>query len=424
MKRLFTLFLLVCFAFAAYGQSEAEMLQKAASGDAEAQYELGFCYYYGLHPTTGLRPIKKVDYDKAFKWYLMAARQGHAGGQYGLGCCYMHGHGVEKDKNKGEQWLRKSADQGSADAYFSLGILFKNIDKEQAVYWFKKYADFYYGKNPTCYELVTNEFNALGVEYHPGHPSSVAERNLANRPATSDDPNNPTDPRKQYELGKRCREEDLDDEKAIYWFKKAANQGYAKAQLALGVCYEEGTSVNKKDWDKAFYWYGKSAAQGNAEAQYHLGECYEYGIGTADNEKQAIYWYEKAARKGNIDAMESLTDELLDIDESRRMHWKKQMFAVYMGKAKVGDAEAQDVMGRYYYNGEEGVVSKDYAKAAYWLEKAVNNGVENSSTLSMLGELYSKGGYGLVKNESKAKYWKEKANEKAGEETLKMLFRF
>ena len=422
MKRLFTLFLLVCFAFAAYGQSQSELLRKAQAGDAEAQYQVGE-YYYG-YKYGGLNFEK--DYREAVKWLLKASEQGHAIAQHLLSSCYKFGDGVDKNYAEAEKWLRKSAAQGYDLAYYSLAnfLRYQLKDEEQAIYWYKKYLDVFYKTRGIEDEAAIRELRELGVEYHPGHPSSATERNLANRPATSDDPNNPSDPRKQYEFGKRCREEDLDDEKAIYWFKKAANQGYAKAQLALGVCYEEGTSVNKKDWDKAFYWYGKSAAQGNAEAQYHLGECYEYGIGTADNEKQAIYWYEKAARQGNIDAMESLTDELLDIDESRRMYWKKQMFAVYMGKAKVGDAEAQDVMGRYYYNGEEGVVSKDYAKAAYWLEKAVNNGVENSSTLSMLGELYSKGGYGLVKNESKAKYWKEKANEKAGEETLKMLFRF
>ena len=52
----------------------------------------------------------------------------------------------------------------------------------------------------------------------------------------------------------------VDDEKAVYWYTKSAEQGHAKAQYNLGIMYEngEGTPVDNA---KAAYWFMQSAAQ-------------------------------------------------------------------------------------------------------------------------------------------------------------------
>ncbi|MCD8237521.1 MAG: sel1 repeat family protein, partial [Prevotellaceae bacterium] len=54
--------------------------------------------------------------------------------------------------------------------------------------------------------------------------------------------------------------------KAAEWYAKAAEQGNAKAQNALGVCYEKGQGV-VQDFIKAAEWYAKAAEQGDADAQ-------------------------------------------------------------------------------------------------------------------------------------------------------------
>ena len=75
----------------------------------------------------------------------------------------------------------------------------------------------------------------------------------------------------------------------LYWYTKAANQGYAKAQYALGNCYAEGEGVTK-DLSQVVYWYTKAANQGVAEAQYNLGLCYKRGWGVTQDYSQAVYW--------------------------------------------------------------------------------------------------------------------------------------
>jgi len=84
------------------------LLKRAEEGDAEAQNELGDCYYYG----------KKVgeNRDLAFMWYMMAAKQGNPEAQFNVGWCYARGKGTEVDNEKAVEWYKKSAEQGNADA--------------------------------------------------------------------------------------------------------------------------------------------------------------------------------------------------------------------------------------------------------------------------------------------------------------------
>jgi TPR repeat protein len=52
----------------------------------------------------------------------------------------------------------------------------------------------------------------------------------------------------------------------------------AEAQYNLGIAYTFGKGV-LKDYKQAVYWYQKAAAQGYAEAQSNLGIAYAFGKG-------------------------------------------------------------------------------------------------------------------------------------------------
>ena len=73
--------------------------------------------------------------------------------------------------------------------------------------------------------------------------------------------------------------------KAAEWYRKSAEQGYARAQCNLGYFYENGRGV-EKDLAKAVEWYRKSAEQGYARAQYNLGRCYHNEQGVARDLKK------------------------------------------------------------------------------------------------------------------------------------------
>ena len=92
-----------------------------------------------------------------------------------------------------------------------------------------------------------------------------------------------------------------DHAQAVYWYRKAADQGLADAQIQLGNCY----SVMKDD-AQAVYWYRKAADQGLASAQYNLGNCYYNGWGVTIDDTQAAYWFYKAAKQGDKYAKDRL----------------------------------------------------------------------------------------------------------------------
>ncbi|MFY4763333.1 tetratricopeptide repeat protein [Aliarcobacter butzleri] len=94
--------------------------------------------------------------------------------------------------------------------------------------------------------------------------------------------------------------------KAVEWWEKSANQGFAAAQTNLGYMYEKGSGGLKQDSKKAFEWYQKSALQGDVEAQYNFGVSYEKGIGATQDYAKAVEWYEKSANQGYANAQFNL----------------------------------------------------------------------------------------------------------------------
>ena len=62
--------------------------------------------------------------------------------------------------------------------------------------------------------------------------------------------------------------------------------------------YDQGVGVEKDDIE-AFGWYSKAAQQGNAKAQCALGEMYSDSRGVEQDQKEAIEWFRKSAAHGN-----------------------------------------------------------------------------------------------------------------------------
>ena len=111
-------------------------------------------------------------------------------------------------------------------------------------------------------------------------------------------------------------------EEAVKWYRKSAEQGYADAQYNLAEL------LLSKDGKEAFKWYQKAAKQGHAGAQDSLGLCYEdmdmeagaqnslsflydelelereieidiySGMGVETDSAKAVEWYRKAAEQG------------------------------------------------------------------------------------------------------------------------------
>ena len=89
-----------------------------------------------------------------------------------------------------------------------------------------------------------------------------------------------------------------DDRQAVFWFRKAAEQGDASAQNNLGLMYANGEGVPEDD-RQAVFWFRKAAEQGDASAQNNLGLMYANGEGVPEDDVRAYAWGNLAAAQGD-----------------------------------------------------------------------------------------------------------------------------
>lgn len=93
------------------------------------------------------------------------------------------------------------------------------------------------------------------------------------------------------------------DEEADRWFSVAAKNNDSVSQYNIG-----GNYFVKKEYSKAEYWFKIAADKGYASAQSILGCMYYEGEGITANKNLAIEWYKKAAAQDDEDAQENLKE--------------------------------------------------------------------------------------------------------------------
>lgn len=74
-----------------------------------------------------------------------------------------------------------------------------------------------------------------------------------------------------------------------------ARKGDTKAQLSLGFSLSSGNALQQQE---ALYWMKKAGNNGNLNACQYLGYAYHKGLGTAPNLKKSSEWYLKAVALG------------------------------------------------------------------------------------------------------------------------------
>lgn len=320
----------------------AEKLEKAQAGDAQAQVAVG-CFYWN-----GAFGFAK-DAGQAIAWFEKAAQQGNPEGFYILGNHYRPDTGVEKDVQQALHWLGRAIAAG--------------YDKAQEAY--QKMRDY-----------MDVEVNAQAG-----------------------------DAKAQYEMGYRYWNEYMRNrsketiEPAMFWYRKAAEQGHAGAQYMLAMLYddcywldyaerkakvefwyqqaaENGHARAQLAWgrlqprDRRAVWYRKAAEQDDDDAMFALANCYVQGEGVGQDWAQAYQWMKKAAEKSHFKATEWCTE----YEKGLRLE----------AQAESGDIKVLLALAKYYLHNETGVRKQEQAAAL--LEKVAASG--DVDGLCALGEAY------------------------------------
>lgn len=110
-----------------------------------------------------------------------------------------------------------------------------------------------------------------------------------------------------------------DHAEAFRWWTKAAAQGEANAQHALGICYRFGRGTFQ-DITKSAEMLRRAAESGHPQAQNDLGNCYLNGEGVVRDFDQAKQWWKKAA-------MQDIPQALFNLGCIARDHEGNKMMA-------------------------------------------------------------------------------------------------
>jgi TPR repeat protein len=224
---------------------------------------LSFTYFAVLCAQTSLSVCRADDLN--IEMLRKSADQGDAEAQISLAGAYFKGQGVPQDNQRAAAWLRQAAEQGNPKAQYNLGLFYKRglglrQDVAEAVKWYRKSAE----------QDFAEADLQLGQLYYSGDVGI--------------DKNYP---------------------EAAKWLTKAAEHGKLWAQNTLGVMYEEGYGVDK-DPKQAFNWFQRAAERGDAKAQSNLGRLYAEGIGVEKDLVKAYQWLTIAAQQGEITAPKML----------------------------------------------------------------------------------------------------------------------
>ena len=151
-----------------FAEEISKNMRYAKRGNAEAQYNLAVCYYYGYGVQQNYELAAywldeasksynmefdigfayynsgtEKNYKKAVYWLKKSARKGNPKGQFLLGSCYDFGTGMRQNLYKAFYWYMKSAQRGCSLSYYRLGKCYQlgrgvAKDSAKAQYWFQK----------------------------------------------------------------------------------------------------------------------------------------------------------------------------------------------------------------------------------------------------------------------------------------------
>lgn len=103
---------------------------------------------------------------------------------------------------------------------------------------------------------------------------------------------------------------------AVKWYRKAAAQGHAKAQLRLGIHYYVGPKETR-DEHEAAKCFQHAVEQGSPIAHFYLAYCYKRGIGVAQNLEKAKDLFHKGAQLGD-DMSEDAYNRILKSEKCKK----------------------------------------------------------------------------------------------------------
>lgn len=288
-----------------YVKEALQLLKKIADrGHVLAEYTLADCYSNGIGTPKG-----RQDFDRAFPLFQAAAKHNHVDAAYRAGTCCEYGWGTRKESAKAVHFYRSAASQKHPGAMFRLGQaeingeLGLSKNPKEGVKWLKRSAENATAEFPhalhelaLCHEKGIPNVVFVDLDYAAELLGQAAELGYAPSAFRLGE---------CYEYGTMgCQ---ADPALSIHYYNIAAQQNHRDACFSLTAWYLVGSpGVLPQSDTEAFLWAKRAADAGLAKAQYAVGYFFETGLGTPPNQSDAMAYFRLAAEQGDKRAITRL----------------------------------------------------------------------------------------------------------------------
>jgi TPR repeat protein len=235
-----------------YAEANTWLLKAAELGSKDSEFLLGIHHELGY----GF----PASWPMAVHFYRLAAEQGHTLAQHNYGNCLLNSWGVpNRDPAAAFPWLLKAAEGDDIKAMDTVAIMLENghglpaKDPAAAARWFGKINE--QTGNLAAQESMVRCLAAAGLP----QPREWAEHAASQRHFAehAELPSVWLAYATTVDQGAGVRKDSFE---ATSWYRKAADKGDIRAQLAMGSRLEEGKGV-ARDPEEAASWYVKAAKQ-------------------------------------------------------------------------------------------------------------------------------------------------------------------
>ena len=305
-------------------------------------------------------------------------------------CCLLGNAGEPRDEAQAAKWYRLAAEQGDRVAQFCLGVYhqtgtFPIGDSAQLATELLREMNAAKRKDSTTpnpetnsTQIATTENSSQDETVNKANAAESTENSTENSAENSADRSiaeTATDTTVQPETkGDSAKVEPTEKmspnpQEAAQWYRRAAEQDFAPAQVALGRMFLQGEGVERNP-TQGLQWLQRAAENGDLESQFAVGQCYLNGIGTQQSSSQGVQWIQQAANGGHAAAMETLgslyqSGNGVVADASQAVKWFRRA-------ADLGRERAAFLLGMCYQEGTG--VSADPEEALRWFRTAATLG--------------------------------------------------
>lgn len=267
---------------------------------------IGFGYEYGVFEYYR-------DQEMAYEKYLISAQLNNDLGTYRLAECYEQGKGTDRDIDKAFYFYRCAAKLGIVDALHVYGTMIKSKDQKTGLHYLScasiKADKIYPHPLYDIGKWYETKQETLDVCMDEEYSFDVYMKG-----AKLDDSNCQYRVAKCFENGELKRNRNMN--KAVKWYKLAAENGHVDAQMILFGLYSTGVpNVIERDLSKAYYWALRAGIKCNPRASLYLGEYSKEGLGVESDILLALWWYTISVTMGSYEARIKYEDTRREVEK-------------------------------------------------------------------------------------------------------------